>query len=82
MWYAKAKTDSYGVKPEEILKAGKRRSEARDVAIYALKKKAGLSSRIIGERMGVGASAVGNRWLTMKKRIREDKKLAQKISKC
>jgi REP element-mobilizing transposase RayT len=72
----------YGVKPEEILKAGKRRSEARDVAIYLLKKKSGMSSREIGIQMGVGASAVGNRWLAMKKRVGEDKELARKIVKC
>ena len=72
----------YGEKPEEILKAGRRKSEARDVAIYLLKRKSGMSFKSIGLRMGVGASAVGNRWLAIKKKIAEDKKFAEKLVKC
>src|ERR1700690_3964598 len=49
----------YGVKAEEILKTGKRRFEARDAAIYLLKKESKLSLKEIGKRMGVGFSAVG-----------------------
>ncbi len=44
----------YGEKPEEILKSGRRRREAREVAIYLLKKESGLSLKEIGKRMGVG----------------------------
>jgi REP element-mobilizing transposase RayT len=71
----------HGEKPEEILKAGRRESEARNVAIYLLKKKSGMSSKAIAEKMGIGASAVGNQWLKMKKRINEDQELARKLEK-
>jgi putative transposase len=72
---------AYGEKPEELLRAGKRRSEALDVAIYLLKKEARLSLKDIGKRMGIGPTAVGNRWTRFKERISKDKALAQKILK-
>ncbi len=72
----------YGMKPGEILKAGKRRSEAREAAVYLLKKEAGLSLREIGERMGVGFSAVGNQWAKVKKKLGTDKRFAQRLVKC
>jgi len=72
----------YKEKPEEILKAGRKDSEARSVAIYLLKKKSGLSSREIGLKMGIGTSAVGNQWLKFKKRLAEDKELVDKVSRC
>ena len=71
----------YGEKPEEILRAGKRESEARDMAIYLLKRKSGMSSKAIGMKMGVGESAVGNRLMKIKKRLAEDEKFAQKLIK-
>ncbi len=70
---------AYGEKPEELLRAGKRGSEARDVAIYLLKRESGLSLKEIGKRMGVGLTAVGNRWVKMKVRLLKDKGLAKKI---
>ena len=69
-------------KPEEILRAGRRESEARSVAIYLLKKRSGMSSREIGLKIGIGTSAVGNQWLKIKKRLAEDKELAEKVTKC
>lgn len=72
---------AYGEKSEELLRAGKRGSEARDVAIYLLKRESGLSLKEIGRRMGVGLTAVGNRWVMMKERLLRDKALAQKIDK-
>jgi REP element-mobilizing transposase RayT len=71
----------HGEKPGEILKAGRRESEARNAAIYLLKKKSGMSSKAIAEKMGIGASAVGNQWLKMKARVAKDKELAQKLEK-
>ncbi len=38
-----------------------------------------MSSREIGFKMGIGASAVGNQWLKIKKRMAEDKRLADKV---
>ena len=72
----------YKEKPEEILMAGRRESEARSVAIYLLKKRSAMSSREIGLKMGIGASAVGNQWQKIKKRMSEDKAFADKVVKC
>ncbi len=72
---------AYGEKPEELLRAGKRGSEALDVAIYLLKRESGLSLKGIGLRMGVGLTAVGNRWVKMKQRLLKDKGLNEKINK-
>jgi len=70
---------AYGIRVEEILAAGKKRPEARDMAIYLLKKQSGMSLREIGEKMGVGATAVGNRWVKMRKLVSEDPKLIDKV---
>jgi REP element-mobilizing transposase RayT len=72
---------AYGEKPEEILKGGRKRFEARDVAIYLLKRECGLSLKEIGKKMGIGPTAAGNRWVRIKQRLTNDKGLAQKIEK-
>ena len=72
----------YGEKPEEVLRAGRRGSEARAVAIYLLKKESGLSLGEIGKRMGVGFSAVGNQWSKIKRRLAEDPKFSRMVLKC
>jgi putative transposase len=71
----------YGVKSTEILKSG-RRNEARDAAIYLLKKECGLSLKQIGQKMGVGFSAVGNQWAKIKARVERDKRFVQSLEKC
>ncbi len=53
-----------------------------DPFFYLLKKRLGMSSKEIGLKMGIGASAVGNQWLKIKKRLAEDKELAGKLLKC
>jgi len=40
-----------------------------------------LSLKEIGRRMGIGSTAVGNRWVKIKQRLIKDKGLAQKIEK-
>jgi chromosomal replication initiation ATPase DnaA len=72
----------YGVKLEEIQKPRSRGNEARDVAIYLLKKEAGLSSKAIDQKLGVILSAIWNRWNDMKRRVAQDRSLAQRIAKC
>jgi len=69
----------YRVKVEDILAPGKKRPEARDVAIYLMKKDAGLSLKEIGKLMGVGPTAVGNRWVKMKELVLKDRELIDKI---
>jgi len=73
---------AYGEKPENLLRAQKRGSEARDVAIYLLKRESGLSLKEIGEKMGIGATAVGRRWIQIKARVFSDKKLVKRLVKC
>ena len=73
---------AYGVKEADIQKPRSRKNEARDLVIYLLKKESGLSSKMIGRKLGVSPSAVGNRWVAMKKRVAEDRALAQRILKC
>ncbi len=72
----------YGEKPEEILKAGRRGREARDVAIYWLRKESGLSLKEIGRRIGVGFSAVGNQWTRIKAKASSDDAFAKRLLKC
>ena len=72
----------YGVKFDEILRTGKRGFDARDVAIYLLKKESKLSLKDIGDRIGVGFSAVGNQWTRIKKRIEDEPEFEIKVQKC
>ena len=72
---------AYGEKPEEILRGGRKGFEARDVAIYLLKRECGLSLKEIGKRMGVGSTAAGNRWVRIKQRLVKDKGLVKRIEK-
>ncbi len=72
---------AYGESREELLKAWKRKSEARDVLIYLLKRKTKLTSKEIGEKIGIGHTAVSNRWVMMKDRVMREKGLALKIKK-
>ncbi len=73
--------NAYGEKVEELLRPGRKRAESRDVAVYLLKKESGLSLREIGRRLGIGATAAGNRWAGMKGRVIRDRNLAVKIDK-
>ncbi len=76
-WVAK----NHGIKPEEVLVARARRREPKEVAIYLLKKEAGLSLKEIAKRMGVSLGAVGHHWVKAKKRLAEDKEFAKKLLK-
>jgi putative transposase len=71
---------AYGEKAE-ILSEWKRGSEARDVAIYLLKRKSGMSLKEIGKKIGIGATGVGNRWRRVKNRILKDEAFAKKLRK-
>ena len=69
----------YRVKTEDMLLPGKKRPEARDMAIYLMKKESGLSLKEIGKLMGVGPTAVGNRWVKMKELVSKDSGLMDKV---
>jgi chromosomal replication initiation ATPase DnaA len=64
------------------LRAGRRKSEAREVAVYLLKKESGLSLGEIGKRMGIGFSAVGNQWTKIKRKLAEDPKFGRMVIRC
>lgn len=72
--------NSYGIKPEEVLVARARNREAKEMAIYLLKKESGLSLKEIGRKMGVSLGAVSHIWVSAKKRLVEDKVFSQKVS--
>src|SRR5579885_1371273 len=72
----------FGEKPEEILRAGRRRSKARLAAVYLLKRESGLTLKELGKRMGVGFSAVGMQWTKAKKLMAEDEGFARLVLRC
>ena len=71
----------FGLKPEELLVARTRRREAKEVAIYLLKRESGLSLKEIGERMGVSYGAVGHYWTSAKERMKRERAFAQILNK-
>jgi chromosomal replication initiation ATPase DnaA len=71
----------FGIKPDELLVARSRKREAKEMAIYLLKKESGLSLKEIGKRMGVSLGAVGHYWITAKERMKNDKAFAQRLLK-
>jgi REP element-mobilizing transposase RayT len=64
------------------LRKRSRGDERKDIAIYLLKKEYGYSLREIGKELGVGFSAVGNRWHKTKRRMEKDEKLRGEALKC
>jgi DNA-directed RNA polymerase specialized sigma24 family protein len=56
-----------------------RKREAKEMAIYLLKKESGLSLKEIGKRMGVSLGAVGHHWVSAKKRLVADNEFARKL---
>jgi REP element-mobilizing transposase RayT len=71
----------FGIKPDELLVARSRKREAKEMAIYLLKKESGLSLKEIGKRMGVGLGAVGHYWITAKERMKNDKAFGHRLFK-
>ncbi len=72
---------NHGIKPEEVLVARARRREAKEMAVYLLKKESGLSLKEIARRMGVSLGAVSHLWLSAKRRLTEDKAFAREVFK-
>lgn len=67
--------------PASSFKRRSRGDEGKDIAIYLLKKEYAYSLREIGRELGVGFSAVGNRWHKMKVRVGKDERLKAEIFK-
>jgi len=70
---------SYGIRPKEVLVAGARKHEAKEVAIYLLKKESGLSLKEIGFKMGVSLGAVSHHWVSVKKRLERDPEFKKRV---
>jgi putative transposase len=73
---------AYRVNVRDMLKVTRRPNEARDVAMWLLRKEAGLGLKEIGERLGVRYSAVGNRMAVVRKRLEEDEGFKTRLSDC
>ncbi len=70
---------SYGVEVREILQKVHRVNEARDVAMYLLRKKGGLGLKAIGEKFGIKYAGVSHRIWLVTKRLAEDEKFKRKV---
>ena len=66
---------------DDPLRRGEKQFKARDKAIYLLKKESGLSLKEIGKRVGVSLGAVGQIWVSAKKRLAEDDGFARRVAK-
>lgn len=73
---------AYGMAPADFLRATRRPSEARQVAMYLLRHDAGLRLREIARRFSVGYSAVSHRLSALRARAREDPEFRGRIEKC
>ena len=73
---------NHGMKLSGLMARKRGMAEIRDVGIYLLKKEYGYSLKEIGEVMGVGFSAVGNRWQGMKRRLMKEEGLDKMVAKC
>ena len=69
----------HGKSVREIVVPVRQKNEGREVAIWALRQICRLSLREVGETMGVKYSAVSHAVARMKKRIREEKGLEDRI---
>ncbi len=72
----------YGVNREQLIRATRRPSEARQAAMYLLRHEAGLTLREIARRFGVGYSAVSHRISAVKAKLRADRQLRVLLEKC
>ena len=64
---------NYGVEAEEIVRKVHRVNEARDVAMFLLRQKAGLGLKAIADRFEVKYKAVSQRVWLVRKRMKMDK---------
>jgi len=70
---------TYGVEVGSILQKNHRANEPRDVAMFLLRRRAGLGLRNIAMRFGVGYKAVSQRVWIIQKRLELEPNLREKI---
>jgi hypothetical protein len=71
----------YGVRVAELIRPTRRPSEARQVALYGLRRWAGEGVLAIGRRMGVTYSAVSRRVSAVERRLAADRRWAGRLEK-
>lgn len=71
----------YGVRVTDLVRPTRRPSEARQVALYGLRRWAGESLPAIARRMGVTYSAVSRRVSAVERRLAKDRRWAASLAK-
>src|SRR5688572_30626678 len=71
---------AYGVRVEDLVRPTRRPSEARQVALYGLRRWAGEALPAIARRMGIGYSAVSRRVSALAQRLAEDRSLRARLA--
>ena len=70
----------FGMERDRLIKRKRCRHQiARDVAIYILHSRTGLSNKGIGEIFGVSATAIGKASICVREQMGEDKELKRKV---
>ena len=72
-------TREYGLSAKDFLRPTRRPSEARQVAIYGLRRYAGLRLGAIGDRLGLGYTAVSRRVGAVDQQLREHLALRRRV---
>jgi REP element-mobilizing transposase RayT len=70
----------YGVRVGDLVRPTRRPSEARQVALYGLRRWAGEALPAIARRMGIGYSAVSRRVSAVAQRLAEDRGLRARLA--
>ncbi len=70
----------YGVRVADLVRPTRRPSEARQVALYGLRRWAGEALPAIARRMGVGYSAVSRRVSAVARRLTEDRRWRARLA--
>lgn len=71
----------YGLGVEAVRRPTRRPSEARQVAVYALRRQAGLALTTIAQCMGLGYTAVSRRVSAVAERLTRDRRFRHRVSK-
>ena len=72
---------AYGVRVGELTRSTHRPSEARQVAVYAARRRAGANLQAIAERFGMGYTGVSRRVGAVAQRLAEDQPFRARMEK-
>lgn len=71
---------AYGLSVEALRAPTRRPTEARQAALYALRREAGLSLATIAQQMGLGYTAVSRRVGAVASRLMQDRRFRQRLA--